>query len=99
MPAAAATLPATAATATTWGPRLTWPRFVHGESASFDGLSVDLGNRVLSVLFRSHRDERETARFTGKFILHQSHFLHRTGLREKLLEFVFSRIERKIAYV
>jgi len=57
------------------------------------------GDRVLRVLLRSHRHKSETARLAGEFILHEGDFLHGTGLCEKFLQFIFRRVEGKIAYV
>jgi hypothetical protein len=97
--AVAATTVTTAAATTAGWPRFTRARLIYGQRPSFDGLAINLGDRVLSVLFRTHRHESESARLPGELILHKSDLLHRTGLGEKLLQFVFGRIERKIAYV
>ena len=73
--------------------------FVDRERTAFNGLAVELCDRRLSIGFRAHGDEGKAARLAGEFILHERHFLDWASLREKLLQFVFSRIEREIAYV
>ena len=60
---------------------------------------MKLGDRRLRIGIARHGDEREAARFAGKFVLHQHHFSYRTGLREIILKIGFRRIERKIADV
>src|SRR5437588_9494725 len=99
--AAAATISAATTPAASAARRssLSRTRFVDGQSAPFYRLPINLGDRVLGVLLRSHRHESEAARFPGEFILHQGDFLHSARLREKLLQFVFRRIEGKITYV
>jgi hypothetical protein len=97
--ATAAVAAATSAATATAGSRFTGTRFIDGESTPFDGLSIDLGDRVLCVLFRAHRYERKAARFTSEFVLHQRDLLHRACLGEQLLQFIFRGIEGQIAYV
>jgi hypothetical protein len=101
--AAATTVTAAAATATTTaaagGPRFTGSGFVHSQRTTFDSLPVEFCNGGLSIRFRTHRDESKAARLAGEFILHERDFRDRSGLRKKLLQFVFRRIEGKIAYV
>src|ERR1700731_1542274 len=98
--AAAAAISASAAAAATAGrSRLARPGLIHGQRATFDGLAIDFGDRVLRVLLRSHRHKSEAARLAGEFVLHEGDFLHSTGLRKKLLQFIFRRVEGKIAYV
>jgi hypothetical protein len=99
--AAASTVTATAATTTStagWA-RFAGPGFVHRQWTTFDGLPVELGDCRLSVGLRSHRHEGKAARLAGEFVLHERHLRDRSGLRKKLLQFVFRRIEGKIAYV
>jgi hypothetical protein len=62
-------------------------------------LAVEFGDGVLSLLLRTHCDKSKTTRLAGEFILHESDFLHSASLCEKLLQFVFRRVEGKIAYV
>jgi hypothetical protein len=76
-----------------------WSRFIHSQRPSFDGLTIEFGDGALSVLLRRHCDKGKSTRLAGEFVLHERHFLDRTGLRKKLLQFVFRRIEGKIAYV
>ena len=101
--AAATTAASAAATtvtaATTWWPCFTGARFIHGQRATFDSLSVELGDCLLRIRIRGHRDKGEAARFTGKLILHQRDLLHRARLSEKILQISFGRVEGKISYV
>jgi hypothetical protein len=62
-------------------------------------LAIEFRDGVLSVLVGTHGDKREATRFAGEFVLHQANFLHGTGLCEKFLQFIFRRVEGKIAYV
>src|SRR5438128_613781 len=80
--AAAAAIAATTTTTTTASGWTSFarPRFVNGQGATFDGLPIELGNRVLRVLFRSHRHKRKSTRLAGEFVLHEGDFLHGTGL-------------------
>jgi hypothetical protein len=96
--AAAAAVAATAAAATWWA-RLARTSFVNRQRPTFNGLPVELRDRRLSVGVRAHGHEGEAARLAGEFVLHERHFLDWSSLREKLLQFVFGRIEREIAYV
>jgi hypothetical protein len=97
--AAITTATTTAATAAARRARLTWPRFIHGQRPAFHAFAVKLSNGILSFLFRAHCDEGKPAGFAREFVLHEGDFLHRAGLCEKLLQFVFSRVEGKISYV
>jgi hypothetical protein len=97
---AAASTPATAvAAATTWWASFTWASFVHGQRATFDGLAIELGDCLLRICVRRHRDESEAARFSGKLILHQRDLLNWSRLSEKILKIGFGRVEGKISYV
>jgi hypothetical protein len=62
-------------------------------------LAIEFCDGVLCVRFGTHRDKSEATRFAGEFILHECHFLDGASLCEELLQFVFRRIEGKIAYV
>jgi hypothetical protein len=62
-------------------------------------LAIEFRDGILSVLFGTHGDKRKATRFAGEFVLHEGNFLHSAGLCEKLLKFVFRRVEGKIAYV
>jgi hypothetical protein len=97
----AASVAAAAATTTAASRRtcLAGTSFVDRERTAFNGLAVELCDCRLSIGFRAHGDEGKAARLAGEFILHERHFLDWASLREKLLQFVFSRIEREIAYV
>ena len=95
----AAATPAAATTTATRRPCLTRPGFVHGQRTTFDGLPIELCNGSLSIRLRTHRDKGEATRLAGEFVLHERNFRDRSGLRKKLLQFVFRRIEGKIAYV
>jgi hypothetical protein len=90
---------AAAATAAARRARLTRPRFIHGQRPAFHAFAVTLSNGILSFLFRAHCYEGKPARFASEFVLHEGDFLHRAGLCEKLLQFVFGRVEGKISYV
>src|SRR6187200_1092735 len=83
--AAAVTAAATAATiaaATTTAATITAPaaalgasfartRFVHGQSATFHGFAIKLGNGILCFLFRRHGHKSEATRLACEFILHK----------------------------
>jgi hypothetical protein len=94
----AATTTATAAAAA-WRARLARPRFIHSQRPAFHAFAVKLSNGTLSFLFRAHCYEGKPARFASEFVLHEGDFLHRAGLREKLLQFVLGCVEGKISYV
>jgi hypothetical protein len=98
---AVSTAAAAVAAATTTAGRSRFPRasFIYGQWPTFNRLSVEFRDGVLSVLFGTHRDKRKATRFAGEFVLHEANFLHSAGLCEKLLQFVFRRVEGKIAYV
>ena len=87
------------ATATARRARLARSRFIHGQRPTFHAFAVKLSNGILSFLFRAHCYEGKPARFASEFVLHEGDFLHRAGLCEKLLQFVFGRVEGKISYV
>src|SRR6266404_3937344 len=101
----AAPLPAVAAPAavapstTARRSRLTGPGFIHGQSSAVYRFAVNLSDGVLSFLLGAHCHKRKSAGFACEFVLHERHFLHCAGLGEKLLQFVFSRVEGKISYV
>jgi hypothetical protein len=111
--AAAVTAAATAATiaaATTTAATITAPaaalgasfartRFVHGQSATFHGFAIELGNGILCFLFRRHGHKSEATRLACEFILHKHDILHSTSLCEEILKVGFRRIERKISNV
>jgi hypothetical protein len=99
--AAAATVAtaATSAAAAATGTRFARTRFVYRQGPALDGLAVELGDRFLRIGFIAHRDKSKAARFAGKFVLHESDFLDRAGLGEKILEVSFGRVEGKISYV
>jgi hypothetical protein len=76
-----------------------WTRFVHGQSATFHGFAIKLGNGILCFLFRRHRHKSEATRLACEFILHKHDILHSTSLCEEILKVGFRRIERKISNV
>jgi hypothetical protein len=100
---ATATSATTAATVTTTTAALrasfARTRFVHGQSATFHGFAIKLGNGTLCFLFRRHRHESEATRLACEFILHKHDILHSTSLCEEILKVGFRRIERKISNV
>jgi hypothetical protein len=54
--------------------------FIHGQRPTFDRLTIELRNRVLSVFFRTHGHESKAARLARESVLHQSDFLHSSSL-------------------
>jgi hypothetical protein len=94
----AATVAATTA-ATAWWACLAWTSFVDRERPAFNGLAVEFRDRRLRISFRGHGDKGEATGLAGEFVLHERYLLDCASLREKLLQFVFGRIEREIAYV
>jgi hypothetical protein len=74
-------------------------RFVHGQSATFHGFAIELGNGILCFLFRRHGHKSEATRLACEFILHKHDILHSTSLCEEILKVGFRRIERKISNV
>jgi hypothetical protein len=99
---AAATTAATitaAATAAALGASFARTRFVHGQSATFHGFAIKLGNGILCFLFRRHGHKSEATRLACEFILHKHDILHSTSLCEEILKVGFRRIERKISNV
>src|SRR6476620_9569205 len=74
-------------------------RFVHGQSATFHGFAIKLGNGILCFLFRRHGHKSEATRLACEFILHKHDILHSTSLCEEILKVGFRRIERKISNV
>jgi hypothetical protein len=74
-------------------------RFVHGQSATFHGFAIKLGNGILCFLFRRHGHKSEATRLASEFILHKHDILHSTSLCEEILKVGFRRIERKISNV
>jgi phosphoglucomutase len=100
---ATATSATTAATVTTTTAALrasfARTRFVHGQSATFHGFAIKLGNGTLCFLFRRHGHKSEATRLACEFILHKHDILHSTSLCEEILKVGFRRIERKISNV
>jgi hypothetical protein len=96
-----ATVSATAVATSTTAGRSGFPRasLVDRQRPAFNSLAIEFRDGVLSVLFGTHGDKRKAARFAGEFVLHEGNFLHSASLCEKLLQFVFRRVEGKIAYV
>jgi hypothetical protein len=99
-----ATATATAAAAVTTtaaalGASFARTRFVHGQSATFHGFAIKLGNGILCFLFRRHGHKSEATRLACEFILHKHDILHSTSLCEEILKVGFRRIERKISNV
>jgi hypothetical protein len=98
--AAASTAAAiTAAAASALRASLARTRFVHGQSATFHGFAIKLGNGILRFLFRRHRHKSEATRLACEFILHKHDILHSTSLCEEILKVGFRRVERKIPNV
>jgi hypothetical protein len=98
---ATATTAATVTTTTTAALRASFARkrFVHGQSATFHGFAIELGNGILCFLFRRHGHKSEATRLACEFILHKHDILHSTSLREEILKVGFRRVERKIPNV
>src|SRR6266480_392377 len=94
-----ATTVATATTAAALGASFARARFVHGQSATFHGFAIKLGNGILCFLFRRHSHKSEATRLACEFILHKHDILHSTSLCEEILKVGFRRIERKIPNV
>jgi hypothetical protein len=67
-------------TATAGRARFSRACLVNSQRPAFNGLAIEFRNGVLSVLLRTHRHEREAARFAREFILHERHFLDGTRL-------------------
>src|SRR5439155_12031776 len=78
--AAPAPAPAIAASATTGWSRLSRAGLIHSQWPAFNGLAVEFGNGILSILFRTHRHKSKATRLAGEFILHESDFLHGASL-------------------
>jgi hypothetical protein len=99
--AAAATTAATVTAAAAASLRASFARtrFVHGQSATFHGFAIKLGNGILCFLFRRHGHKSEATRLACEFILHKHDILHSTSLCEEILKVGFRRIERKISNV
>jgi hypothetical protein len=99
---AAATTAAAVTTTTaaaTLGTSFARARFVHGQSATFHGFAIKLGNGILCFLFRRHGHKSEATRLACEFILHKHDILHSTSLCEEILKVGFRRIEREISNV
>src|SRR5207237_8920562 len=96
--AATAAIPS-AATTTAGRTRFARTRFVHGQRPPFDGLAIELGDRLRRIRVRRHGDESEAARLTGELILHQRDFLDRADAGKHVLEVGFGGVEGKISYV
>jgi opacity protein-like surface antigen len=94
-----ATVAATSAASATGRTRFAWTSFIDSQGPAFDGLAIEFCDRFLRVCLGRHGDEGESARFTGEFVLHQRHFLHRASLRKKILKISLGRVEGKISYV
>jgi hypothetical protein len=97
--ATAATITPTTTAAATLGASFARARFVHGQSATFHGFAIKLGNGILCFLFRRHGHKSEATRLACEFILHKHDILHSTSLCEEILKVGFRRIERKISNV
>jgi|SRR5881398_955149 len=95
----AAAITATAASASALRASFAWTRFVHGQSATFHGFAIKLGNGILRFLFRRHSHKSEATRLACEFILHKHDILHSTSLCEEILKVGFRRVERKIPNV
>jgi len=84
VPAAAAAIaapaPAISASATTGWSRLSRAGLIHSQWPAFNGLAVEFGNGILSILFRTHRHKSKATRLAGEFILHESDFLDGASL-------------------
>ena len=93
--AAAAAVTAAAARRTFF----TRTRLVHSESATVEGLAMEVGDGSLRVCVGPHGHEREAAGFAGEFVLDEKHFADRTCLREIVLQVGLSRVEGQIAHV
>ena len=93
--AAAATVTAAAARRTFF----TRTRLVHSESATIEGLAMEVGDGSLRVCVGPHGHEREAAGFAGEFVLDEKDFAHWTRLREIILQVGLSRVEGQIAHV
>src|SRR5438105_472668 len=99
---AAATTAATitaAATAAALGASFPRARFVHGQSTTFHGFAIKLGDGILCFLVCRHGHKSEATRLACEFILHKHDILHSTSLCEEILKVGFCRIERKISNV
>src|SRR5947207_5584608 len=95
----AAAITATAASASALRASFEWTRFVHGQSATFHGFAIKLGNGILRFLIRRHSHKSEATRLACEFILHKHDILHSTSLCEEILKVGFRRVERKIPNV
>src|SRR4029077_6090371 len=92
------TATAVTASATTGRSGFPWASLIHGQWPAFNRLAIEFRDGVLSVLVGTHGDKRKATRFAREFVLHEGNFLHSPGLCEKFLQFVFRRVEGKIAY-
>jgi hypothetical protein len=97
--ATAATITTTTTASATLGASFARARFVYGQSATFHGFAIKLGNGILCFLFRRHGHKSEATRLACEFILHKHDILHSTSLCEEILKVGFRRIERKISNV
>ena len=97
--ATAAAPAATVAAAATGRASFTRACFVYGQRPAVNGFAIEFSDRLLRILLRAHRHEREAARFAGKLILHQRDLLDWSRLSEKILKIGFGRVEGKISYV
>jgi hypothetical protein len=97
--AVTATTAATTAAAAAGRTCFARPGLIDGQRPTFDGLTIELRDSGLGICLRTHRHEGKSARLAGEFILHKRDLRDRAGLGKKLLQFVFRRIEGKIAYV
>jgi hypothetical protein len=100
--AATATTAAVASTSTapaTARSRFTRPCFVYRQGTAFDGFAVEVGDRFLRVGLTAHGDKGKTARFAGKFVLHEHDFIDLSDLGKKVLKIGLGSIKGKISYV
>src|SRR5439155_26554730 len=97
--AAAAAATAITSAATARRSLLSRTRLVYSHRPSVHSVAVKFRNSVLRFLLRTHGHKCEPTRFASESVLHESHFLHSSSLREKFLQFVLRGIEGEIAYV
>lgn len=100
--AATVTTAATTAEATTAAARAAAPGAllgqVHAERAAVERLAIHVGNRLLGVVGRGHRDERKATAATGLAVGHQMHVLNLSELFEHGAHRVGAGLEREVAY-
>src|SRR5438045_2035709 len=98
-PTLPSTAPAAAPSSSSLWASFARTRFLHGQTATFHGFAIKLGNGILCFLFRRHGHKSEATRLACEFILHKHDILHSTSLCEEILKVGFRRIERKISNV